>query len=91
MRIHARVFEFFQDRADVIVIGLASSVQDKAKKHAVTRSFFEKDTPHLTVHEDYELASKGEIDDTHHSAGRHRAFVWQNGMDRRSQSAQVSR
>lgn len=64
MRGHKRAFEFFLEQAGVIVFGSASIQADSRKKHEVMQALFEKHTPHLTAHTDYEPASQSEIDQT---------------------------
>ena len=57
-------FEFFLEQAGVIVFGKASVLNDNKRKHEVMQLLFEKHTPHLEVHKDYESASQSEIDQT---------------------------
>lgn len=64
MRGHRRAFEFFLEQAGVIVFGNASILIDNKRKHEVMQLLFEKHTPHLEVHKDYEPASQSEIDQT---------------------------
>ena len=64
MRGHRRAFEFFLEQAGVIVFGKASIVSDNNRKHEVMQLLFEKHTPHLEIHKDYEPANQSEIDQT---------------------------
>ena len=64
MRGHTRAFDFFTEHAGGIVFGKASLVEDNLTKHNDMQALFQKHTPHLTPHVDYEPASQAEIDQT---------------------------
>ena len=64
MRGHRRAFEFFLEQAGVIVFGKTSILGDNVRKHEVMQLLFDKHTPHLEAHQDYEPASQSEMDQT---------------------------
>ena len=64
MRGHRRAFEFFLEQAGVIVFGKTSLLSDNNRKHEVMQLLFEKHTPHLEAHKDYDPASQSEMDQT---------------------------